>query len=1149
MHDDTFSVSSQDTVVSRLSDFTQCTNTTFSKIHRLWKSGSDLQESVLSVLAAVTEVIKGKGGEENEVEYFAALLSSLTNADQPNSVVAAELYLLSLVINKVPKALLIDKFAKIIDVLHPLLPVLMTTVNDKGVRYLLKCLGVLLSAQPADIWECSSNERLLESMLMLIVTPKPSVRKAAQGAVASIVSSGPENKVAAKVCSQFCLRSLKHAASIPSSQRSLVLCTLNLLRYVLHRFTSEMVKQVCEAMFHLMTVGDRVISSTVITVLLHVFRMRPTKSTMPKELNAQLICALYDFQPPVEDSSSLTAWLCVMDEAHLCLYEKDPQLGTAFRVKFMHSTLKLLNSDSSEVVATVIQVWKRTIIEYVAYGGSDNTVPVADELLSCLKSTLTIADYMHIMKDILSLFQLFLESHGQLGVGSENLKFCLETLADSRETEMVHFAKAIDKIFGTVAARLGAEKLLTLVPLQINETSPEMSLDFPRSFLLPVLRDSIRKDRLKYFISYFLPLAVKIKSRVDELEKQGSVAESRTVRVLNIMQWQMWDLLPAFCTSPTDFVQSFPDLAPIIGTALIHRADIRPCLLLALRRVVGTNAQDEESRCVLNCTAKDFLTIFVRLYLSNSNNCGYASAAAEKSSRLDVLETIRTWAQFLMVVDASTSPKAMRKKLVRAFEALCFAETDACKQFFTEHRQQLLNALLNIDVEKIPKAAVGSCYHCFLKLLNTMPIRDDDFCKSMVLRATAAVNADSQKVKKRSAELLLRATDELFKNKGSFEPVVCILLPMKSHDEQHVAAIISTLRLLIYEYRNDIPSDILSQFLSAVCPQLSNISRVVVQACLRFLKTFVSRLSNITVNQYLEIIVPAIFCQLSDCARHFRFLTRMLLLKLTRKFSYEVINRYVPDSEQARLRYIKKRLTREQRVKLLSSSGEKKRAIAEISSGMAESLADSVENLLRDSDTEFSDSELEETKSAKSRFSQATSKSTWIREDNEDEVLNLLDPRFIKHITVTDPNARERASRHAEKQRASEFKTAPDGRIIISTEDLKKGNRKRVRRVDEVQAEFGNKTMKMSEFEDVEELSDVDESKSLDVNRRKARFSAGKSSKGVRFAEKPKKKKAVRSANLEPYAYIPFDLRLLHRRQRAKAKGRYRTLFAKVRKA
>lgn len=42
---------------------------------------------------------------------------------------------------------------------------------------------------------------------------------------------------------------------------------------------------------------------------------------------------------------------------------------------------------------------------------------------------------------------------------------------------------------------------------------PRETLDFPRSWLLPVIRDHVRETRLGFFTTYFLPLATTLKNK------------------------------------------------------------------------------------------------------------------------------------------------------------------------------------------------------------------------------------------------------------------------------------------------------------------------------------------------------------------------------------------------------------------------------------------------------------------------------------------------------------------------------------------------------------------------------------------------------------------------------------------------------------
>ena len=57
---------------------------------------------------------------------------------------------------------------------------------------------------------------------------------------------------------------------------------------------------------------------------------------------------------------------------------------------------------------------------------------------------------------------------------------------------------------------MGPERVLEAIPLEI--TGENDDLNFPRSWLLPVLREHVRDTELAFFTSYFLPLSAKLRS-------------------------------------------------------------------------------------------------------------------------------------------------------------------------------------------------------------------------------------------------------------------------------------------------------------------------------------------------------------------------------------------------------------------------------------------------------------------------------------------------------------------------------------------------------------------------------------------------------------------------------------------------------------
>lgn len=56
------------------SDWSECSNASFSRLLNVFRPDSALHKEMLAVLAAVTEVIKQNGGAETSTEYYAALV-------------------------------------------------------------------------------------------------------------------------------------------------------------------------------------------------------------------------------------------------------------------------------------------------------------------------------------------------------------------------------------------------------------------------------------------------------------------------------------------------------------------------------------------------------------------------------------------------------------------------------------------------------------------------------------------------------------------------------------------------------------------------------------------------------------------------------------------------------------------------------------------------------------------------------------------------------------------------------------------------------------------------------------------------------------------------------------------------------------------
>lgn len=66
--------STYQTMQSFASEWSNCSNISFSRFLKVFRSDSALHKEMLAILAAITEVIKQNGGSETPTEYYCALV-------------------------------------------------------------------------------------------------------------------------------------------------------------------------------------------------------------------------------------------------------------------------------------------------------------------------------------------------------------------------------------------------------------------------------------------------------------------------------------------------------------------------------------------------------------------------------------------------------------------------------------------------------------------------------------------------------------------------------------------------------------------------------------------------------------------------------------------------------------------------------------------------------------------------------------------------------------------------------------------------------------------------------------------------------------------------------------------------------------------
>ena len=360
------------------SDWSGCTNVAFDKVINKFKATNAGHKDMLAVLAAVTEVIKQEGGKETETEYFAALMTTL-EVTQDEEMLSAVVRLLGLVIKKVPHPVLVSRYSQVTEVLQTVLSRHAASANVSLLRGLLGCISVLLRVQPAAAWQLPQTSHDLATLLSFTAHQKPKLRKAGQHAVVSVVRGSNPDLIPHPAAGQAAAHCQAVIAQSGPTENT-VLYMLTMLRDILPAMNKNATKSACETVLKLLTLGSSVLVSTGLSALHGLFSGRPSSSCLPPEMNSQLVTALYEYQPGVNDGAPLVAWLAVQQEGILNLAQNNVDLAHSHLLRFSQTCLSCLLSDRAEAVRATGLALKAVLGE----AGRDMDANVAAKLAKAL---------------------------------------------------------------------------------------------------------------------------------------------------------------------------------------------------------------------------------------------------------------------------------------------------------------------------------------------------------------------------------------------------------------------------------------------------------------------------------------------------------------------------------------------------------------------------------------------------------------------------------------------------------------------------------------------------------------------------------------------------------------------------------------------
>ncbi|XP_031434840.1 RRP12-like protein isoform X2 [Clupea harengus] len=1181
--DQALSVRSGATFLSGLSD---CSNLSFRKVQRYWESNSAAHKEICAVLAAVTEVIRAQGGKETETEYFAALMTTLEAVDSSESL-AAVAYLLNLVLKRVPVPVLKNRFSDTAKAFMDVMSSQANSDNSSSLRWVLSCLALLLKKQDVGVWSYPSTLQAYHGLLSFTVHSKPKVRKAAQEGVCSVLrgsdflflDNSPAHHPAATTTAKFCCKEIEQAGG--SKEDTTTLHVLGLLKDLLPSFPLSSIKSCCETLLRIMTLSHALVTAGAMQAFHKLFSSQSSSSLLSAELNAQIITALYDFLPSENDLQPLLAWLVVMEKAHTHLSSLQSSLCLAHLPRFFSTTMTCLLSPHTKVVSTATHAMKTLLDECVSPhmsavgpvlpGAASGNPSHICKMFWCVEEGLSYR-YHASWPFVLQVLGSFYRGAGKQAHAI--MAKSLRSLCDLRSTPRFPFGGELDLAVGSAVESMGPELVLKAVPLLI--TGHQDDLEFPRSWLVPVIRDHVKNTQLAFFSTYFLPLANTLKQRAEELDQGGQKLESKVYQTL---QQQIWTMLPGFCQGPTDVVGGFSGLARTLGTTLNERPDLRLAVCQALRTLIRSAATAEE-KAELNRFSKNFLPILfnvftqkpqdsdsspyrpalldtIRVYLTVTEPkmvCSFLQKATERLSEAESCEFTRLAVMDLVVamapcVDEATMAQTyelikpyleskeagLQKKAYRVLEEMCGGEGEASRSFVLNNLQQLQGALVS-SLKTAASPAKRPRLKCLIHIVKQLKEEHKEFIITLLPEVIICTKEVSLGARKNAFTLLIEMGNAFTRfcgnQKDALEEFLCVIYVGLTGTVTMMTCTVLALSRLVFHYRDSIESATLEQLLHNVCLLLTCRTRQILKVALGFLKVILFVLDVKTLAGHLSVMMEAIGNIKDDMRRHFRVNLKSIFTKLIRKFGFELVKDMLPAEHHKVLANIRKVEAQSKRKRLAQKDVEEESGSE---ADAPKPKFDSIEDILADSDSDLSDGEgpkKPQKKAVKKRG------GAWLKEGLSDEPLNFLDPQASQRVLATNPEVKTRQAKH-------EFKVTSDGRIIIEEEEDKQKKKKAAADADMddilVEAGLKSKSQKRKTDDDLDDDMEMESQTKYKAGGAGIhRPLGGRPQSGAEYRAKKGKGDVKKKGKVDPYAYIPLKKDQLNRRKKAKLQGQFK---------
>ncbi|CAB3369668.1 Hypothetical predicted protein [Cloeon dipterum] len=782
------------------SDWSECSNKSFDNFMRGFEPTNPLHVEMLAAISGVTEYLQSKAGAvESNDEYFLCLMAALDKCSEESNY-AAVLALLALLIKKVSPNILRVRFTEFSMTFGDILVKFQDKGNAVILKSLLICLSTMLKVQDVAAWKTPSTTYLFNVIISFGANVLPKVRKVAQQATAEILKfTESENGIhpAATAAGKFVLDDLINKKT-RMDEISPLLYHVNLLKLIMNFLPAQEVKSIIEHLLSLTTAGNATLTKVTLHTLQVFIMSKPTSKSFPPDLNGKLVGAMFKFQPSSKDTDLMLLWLSVLSESLTHLISRKPQICLEYVPRFVKvcSGLLCLENDvtliSGSALALKVVVLECLLAKDVKLDADARralkaaTQSSLDSMEECLKFRHK-ATWKYAVHALQAIYQVIsLENEAML---NRTLKLLAGIRQQADYVDEGDLCNEIDRAVGALVKNLGPELVLSKIPLQISGN--ETSLDFPSSWIIPVLKNHIEVTTLAFFHHEIIPKIEACFKKWKELEKEGNVNGAHIFHLLFV---QLWSIFPSCCTGPTDF-KYFKKIAQLLGNAL-NEDEIAIAVMSGLRKLIAISLEDSEKKQLLGGFSKNYIPILCTMYTDMNR---------PENNRLASLATVT---EFLKISDSGKHIMFFDKAVAKLDQKLKTAMSKAAKGSEVEQTSkkqakknrivennvqdailQLLVVLTPFQDESRLAQIINLCSHLVLSSDHSEQKRAYRIIEQICSSEHGGCKAFLEKNMNNLVELVSVA-DTVCKNPGRTARFRCLML-MSEHLEPQQGAIMS----------------------------------------------------------------------------------------------------------------------------------------------------------------------------------------------------------------------------------------------------------------------------------------------------------------------------------------------------------------------